>query len=604
MDGDITDTKRKRVSSSKDDFLDIDSAIKSCKKRTKRPKSEGSINANKPRPGRPSSQQSIQKVTLDVKKTPGTHHLRSTGNTMEEKFRKEAESSFLSRYRALKKSVGETNKELKSTSSTHTDLSAAVKAGVKEACTPLVDWNCVEAKRIGAKCKVYWDGNKEWFYARILNYDREYDKYYIFYDTDKTAEWIRLNDEAVLIATDIILAKTRGVAVWPALKYWMSEKAKGIFKDANNSGKNEFVEFFDEKGVAEYMFVSPKNILSFDEKNMPTKPTKNFQNFIETARKEKSTIDGVLDTVINAVRKLAIIMLHGNQWLGVRVRAEAHLISNNEDDSLVDTDDGIMCSGTVARYCGALGSHFILFDENLLLPKWVTLPDCKVEILLGSEEAGSEMSVAYSQSLKYHECNGCNMCGNMKNEASTYFECSNCNTWAHYRCMPCDGFAEIYSTVVPSRESKLLSQKCWNCRCCDCCGVKNWDAALLDWNLKYIDRRAPDQMLNICGECLTKFRQSRDFCPICFKLYMSEDAFFQQKELMSKSNSDSSSNNSTLSDANVNKEKSLLSLSSKDSNDDMVQCNHCNRWVHCQCEGIDKVQYEMMSNGNHPVWVS
>jgi hypothetical protein len=38
--------------------------------------------------------------------------------------------------------------------------------------------------------------------------------------------------------------------------------------------------------------------------------------------------------------------------------------------------------------------------------------------------------------------------------------------------------------------------------------------------------------------------------------------------------------------------------------DRMVQCNECSRWVHALCEGIDQTQYEAMTRGTHPVWVS
>ena len=35
-----------------------------------------------------------------------------------------------------------------------------------------------------------------------------------------------------------------------------------------------------------------------------------------------------------------------------------------------------------------------------------------------------------------------------------------------------------------------------------------------------------------------------------------------------------------------------------------VECNECSRWVHARCEGIDKEQYDAMTLGTHPIWVS
>jgi len=59
------------------------------------------------------------------------------------------------------------------------DLEAAIKRGVRECSTLLVDWSSVPAKAIGSLCKVYWDGEDSWFYARVLNYDCHYRRYFV-----------------------------------------------------------------------------------------------------------------------------------------------------------------------------------------------------------------------------------------------------------------------------------------------------------------------------------------------------------------------------------------------------------------------------------------
>lgn len=59
------------------------------------------------------------------------------------------------------------------------DIATAVKRGVKETTTLLLDWSNKKAKMIGNLCKVYWDGEDTWFYARILNYDSFYDRHYV-----------------------------------------------------------------------------------------------------------------------------------------------------------------------------------------------------------------------------------------------------------------------------------------------------------------------------------------------------------------------------------------------------------------------------------------
>jgi hypothetical protein len=59
------------------------------------------------------------------------------------------------------------------------DIKAAIKRGVKETSTLLLDWSSKKAKMIGYLCKVYWDGEDTWFYARIVNYDSFYDRHYV-----------------------------------------------------------------------------------------------------------------------------------------------------------------------------------------------------------------------------------------------------------------------------------------------------------------------------------------------------------------------------------------------------------------------------------------
>jgi len=63
------------------------------------------------------------------------------------------------------------------------DLHEAVRQGLSESSVSslmqLLDWNTPQVKKIGSLCKVFWDGEDEWFYARILNYDKNKDKHYV-----------------------------------------------------------------------------------------------------------------------------------------------------------------------------------------------------------------------------------------------------------------------------------------------------------------------------------------------------------------------------------------------------------------------------------------
>lgn len=59
------------------------------------------------------------------------------------------------------------------------EMSAAIKRGVKECSNLLLDWNKPAAKLVGSICKVFWDGDNEWFYGRILNYDCGSNRHYV-----------------------------------------------------------------------------------------------------------------------------------------------------------------------------------------------------------------------------------------------------------------------------------------------------------------------------------------------------------------------------------------------------------------------------------------
>lgn len=62
---------------------------------------------------------------------------------------------------------------------TVTNLSAAVTKGLNECHSLLLNWNAGPAKRIGKRCKVFWDGDEAWYYARVLNYDSHFDMHFV-----------------------------------------------------------------------------------------------------------------------------------------------------------------------------------------------------------------------------------------------------------------------------------------------------------------------------------------------------------------------------------------------------------------------------------------
>jgi hypothetical protein len=58
-------------------------------------------------------------------------------------------------------------------------MQMALSASVEQCSTVILDWSTPEAKQVGSKCKVYWDGEGLWFYARVLNYDSYHDRHFV-----------------------------------------------------------------------------------------------------------------------------------------------------------------------------------------------------------------------------------------------------------------------------------------------------------------------------------------------------------------------------------------------------------------------------------------
>lgn len=59
------------------------------------------------------------------------------------------------------------------------DYLAAIKIGVNDSNTLPLDWTNPSIRRIGQGCKVYWDGDGQWYYARIMLYDCSVDRYLV-----------------------------------------------------------------------------------------------------------------------------------------------------------------------------------------------------------------------------------------------------------------------------------------------------------------------------------------------------------------------------------------------------------------------------------------
>lgn len=110
----------------------------------------------------------------EMQLVPVMSHQQQIQDDIEEKHiaRGREEKLALKRLTKAKKTLPEGPSEV-------SDVDAAIKRGVRECSTLLVDWSSAPAKAIGSLCKVYWDGEDSWFYARVLNYDSHYRRYFV-----------------------------------------------------------------------------------------------------------------------------------------------------------------------------------------------------------------------------------------------------------------------------------------------------------------------------------------------------------------------------------------------------------------------------------------
>jgi hypothetical protein len=106
---------------------------------------------------------------------------------------------------------------------------------------------------IGAYCQVYWEGNAEWFEARVILFDPVKNRYFIHYNEDSTVEWIDFDTSPIMIA-DRIQAADR----WPIRVFNESVTCREVLSKMSgytNSGK--YVEYF---GSRQYFFLAPSKI--------------------------------------------------------------------------------------------------------------------------------------------------------------------------------------------------------------------------------------------------------------------------------------------------------------------------------------------------------
>lgn len=270
------------------------------------------------------------------------------------------------------------------------------------------------------------------------------------------------------------------------------------------------------------------------------------------------------------------------------MRASSHLVATKNDIvEDLEQQHSAMCAGRIVKFSPGVDRYFVVFDEPGIQPQWVKAIPSHLELLIGPDDVNSSISESYKQAE--NPLLGCQLCGldhsgntemdstEPNRDSFCFRECCTCKTKYHVDCMP-NKVIDGYFSSNP--------WKCWKCSRCECCRKASiWTTPLLSWNLQFLDEQNPDRPLLVCGDCLYLFRTSKDFCPMCYKVYCDDVTKVNTEE-----------KESTEKDVNHDRPFDLI------DEDAMVQCNECSRWVHALCDGIDENQYQAITAGSHPVW--
>ncbi len=143
----------------------------------------------------------------------------------------------------------------------------------------------------------------------------------IYYSEDQTAEWIDFEKEAVLVATDMLMARaSKNTSLWPGVRYWTSglakvqlQKTPGYLSDGNCLLFDSlhfllillllgiYIEYFDDKFLNEYGFVHEQHLLPIQEQYYPKKPARKFLNALESAKVEHALVNQIVEVLLLAI---------------------------------------------------------------------------------------------------------------------------------------------------------------------------------------------------------------------------------------------------------------------------------------------------------------
>mmetsp|Transcript_23617 Transcript_23617/g.55570 ORF Transcript_23617/g.55570 Transcript_23617/m.55570 type:complete len:1975 (-) Transcript_23617:135-6059(-) len=509
-------------------------------------------------------------------------------------------------------------------------------------------------KKIGLRVRISDDKHGDWKVGRIIRYDPCTHKHKIqFADKPRSGDkvdddncaWLYLRmEEGVQISTRLVWAHVKGYAWWPAMV---------VESDIHPTrGGYINVEFFGSDEVAT-LRDHPECLRPFENGQIDSVIQKNKKkrnsNAIALAIEEEKAIQRCRNDAVRFFARKAWEMSNnkgGNRLLGSRIRIW-------RDD--VNYPYGDTVAGRVRQYSESLNKWLVSYEMSDKVRKkydssWVNLQskEHKLRVLeRGNADRLSNLDILpfvkgfhyvgpkagdpeentdeHLDSLLTKCCAGCSDYWK-KNE--TRIACTVCNSSYHLGCCDPPLTKEAYHKFVYGDDKAFVCSKCVTCVGC------------YRKDLSFGCHRHPvpkalsfpeGKDLNLCSMC-THYYKEEQFCPNCAHSW--DDERFQQVQRQirwqqehrpkkrgrkRKSEVDDPSSSPDFhsftspatipnedpfpEDATVNPAWYYPETSKWGYTEvDMLTCDSCSLWVHAGCAGLSEEEYDLTSNGDHPIY--
>ncbi len=70
--------------------------------------------------------------------------------------------------------------------------------------TTIFDWDSPDGRLVGARLQHWWILDQAWFGGRVIRFDSKRGEYLVKYDGDNEELWISIQQEAILIGSEVI----------------------------------------------------------------------------------------------------------------------------------------------------------------------------------------------------------------------------------------------------------------------------------------------------------------------------------------------------------------------------------------------------------------